>query len=406
MFLTIINKPYTFVNTFCNEIDSLISILIFFSLMIIIVIFFLNQTRSNHIEKLIYLSIFSSMIIFMNIRFIVDRALLFILFFEINVLPIFFLIIYYSGDLEAILSSFYMIVINLIGRLPFLFFLGIIYSKAFRLSLDYLNNNIVHTIMNRIEAYTVMNSIFFFKLPLYFFHIWLPKAHVNASGACSIVLASLMLKLGVLGLIKFIPFFISLSKNIRYICCSLLGFTFLIFSIILLNFNDLKQIIAISSIVHISLIPICCYSYKEECFYSIVIICVGHSLVSSMLFYFVTLIYEQRLARSIDYLKSIDSSLKIINNLIVIYILINLGVPPLFSFLTEFYIMIFVYTLSLPTIILLIISMTLLIIILIIFVTLIMKNRKTRFLYYNLDQKFIYLPAIYLLMIFWLPILI
>lgn len=99
-----------------------------------------------------------------------------------------------------------------------------------------------------------INIVFFIKIPIYFVHLWLPKAHVEAPVSGSIILAGVMLKLGGYGLIRLIPIFIEIGIKINYIfiIISLVGG--FIVSLICLRQTDIKALIAYSSVAHIGLV--------------------------------------------------------------------------------------------------------------------------------------------------------
>lgn len=108
--------------------------------------------------------------------------------------------------------------------------------------------------LNSFYIFFCINIVFFVKIPIFFLHLWLPKAHVEAPVSGSIILAGIMLKLGGYGLLRFIVLFkyFILNLNIFFIVVSLIGGFFV--SLICIRQRDIKSLIAYSSVSHIRLV--------------------------------------------------------------------------------------------------------------------------------------------------------
>lgn len=147
--------------------------------------------------------------------------------------------------------------------------------------------------------YICINIVFFIKIPMYFVHLWLPKAHVEAPVSGSIILAGVILKLGGYGLIRLIVIFIRIGVKINYffIVISIVG-GFLV-SLICLRQIDIKSLIAYSSVAHIGLVlgGIITLTYWGIC--GRLVLIVAHGLCSSGLFCLANISYERLLSRSL-----------------------------------------------------------------------------------------------------------
>lgn len=140
-------------------------------------------------------------------RFLSNRILSFYVFFELRVLPILGLILGWGSQPERIGAGSYLFLYTLVGSVPFLVKLVCLYSMERRLRIDFFGTREVIVFYSLFYGhYTLMVFFWVFvmliKLPVYGVHLWLPKAHVEASTVGSMVLAGVILKLGGYGLYR------------------------------------------------------------------------------------------------------------------------------------------------------------------------------------------------------------
>lgn len=140
---------------------------------------------------------------------------------------------------------------------------------------------------------------FLVKIPIYLFHGWLIKAHVEASFFRSIILASVILKLGRYGILRFLIVFKIIFKLIKYYLFIINLIGIVILRLICLFQFDIKLIIALSSVVHMGIISLGLLVSKKVGILGRLIIIISHGLVSSGLFYLVNIIYKQTRTRII-----------------------------------------------------------------------------------------------------------
>lgn len=258
-----------------------------------------------------------------------SSAFSFVLFLEACTFLIILLIFWLSKDSDKVFSAHIIIFFNIIGSIPFFFFFFLRSRNLFSsLSLqDLVRRRVIH-----LGALTLL---LLRKLPIFFMHFWLTKAHVSASGACSMVLAGLTLKLGGFGILKYCFSWHPLYVSIGSFLFSIAALGTLMFRFLIVRFFDFKYFVARSSVVHISLIfPL--YSIGSSVgSFSCVRIMVGHGLISSFMFLLVTLIYESGQNRTFDFGGSLGRVSKSLSFCLAFWFFANMGVPPLVSFLRE-----------------------------------------------------------------------
>lgn len=305
---------------------------------------FLNGTL-RRLESLSAILNFSLISFFLIFTFLSCDPFRFLIGFEGCAFPMLYVFLLLSKDIDKVESLLFIVTINLLGSIPFMIFLGCYLSREnfyFRCKPDsFFDLNLFLRIL----------ILMLIKFPLFLFHSWLTKAHVRASGPCSIVLASLILKLGTFGLFKYVCFFRRPAKYFASYCSALCLWGTLLFLLLMVRIMDMKLIVASSSVVHMSSMvsPLFIRSYLASVPSLIVII--GHGFVSFSLFFLVTLIYEGRQSRCLRVNKNSESLNKSFIIIFFIYIFLNLGLPPFITFLSELWFLMFYIVFSTLTMI-------------------------------------------------------
>lgn len=167
----------------------------------------INKIASGTLFHLISMSLLSTVLIF----FITEKTITFYILFELSLIPTLFMLFFFGYQPEKIQASMYLLIYTVLSSLPlFLLFIG---SCGF---LRYFWAG------PRFWFSLVLTMGFIVKTPIYLVHVWLPKAHVEAPVAGSIVLAGVLLKLGSYGLIVFCPL-IKSRILVVYLSLSILG---------------------------------------------------------------------------------------------------------------------------------------------------------------------------------------
>lgn len=307
---------------------SLIILSIWTTALILIRRFKILSSKSNHN---LFLRVVITLLIILTIAFSVNDLLLFYVFFEASLVPTVILILIWGYQPERLQASIYLIIYTVIASLPLLIILLTIISNQG--SLFWLITPI-KTKIPVIKA-LALTLAFFVKIPIYPFHLWLPKAHVEAPVAGSIILARILLKLGAYGLLRtltLIPQLISFWGP-YIIAIALIGS--LLTSIACVRILDIKILIAYASVRHIGIIVAATLSSSKWGWTRTLIIIIAHGLARSGLFSLSNTYYETFNTRSIILSKGmliLSPPMALIWFLIIIA---NIRTPPTLNFIAE-----------------------------------------------------------------------
>ena len=231
------------------------------------------------------------------LRFSVASLFLFYLFFEWSLLPIFLIILGWGYQPERLRASLLLFFYTLFASLPLL--LVLLYWRQIAFITGFKDAVLILT--QRGVRFVILRFItilaFVVKFPIYFVHLWLPKAHVEAPVAGSIILAGILLKLGGYGIIRLSAFFLHNPLIFSVGVLTIWGGGIL--GALCLRIRDIKVIIAYSSVVHIRLVFIGVIRYFSWGLNGAMVIIVAHGLCSSGIFAQANMVYERRHSRSL-----------------------------------------------------------------------------------------------------------
>nr|QJF47665.1 NADH dehydrogenase subunit 4 [Plebejus argus] len=235
------------------------------------------------------------LLIMLYLTFSMMNFFMFYLFFEGSLIPTLLLIIGWGYQPERIQAGMYLLFYTLFMSLPLL--MGIFYLNEEVKSLMIYMMKFYN--FNYFMLYLSMILAFLVKMPMYFVHLWLPKAHVEAPISGSMILAGVMLKLGGYGMMRIMIIFqkINMKFNYIWIIVSLVGGVYI--SMKCFCQYDIKSLIAYSSVAHMSLVIGGIMTMNYWGYMGSYILMIGHGLCSSGMFCLSNINYERIHSRSL-----------------------------------------------------------------------------------------------------------
>lgn len=272
--------------------------------------------------------------------FLAQNLLLFFLFYEIELIPLYLLIGIWGGAKRGYAATKFLIYTALSGALILVAFLGLTWLAGSH-SFEY--NPLLSQALPLTTQLVLLGAIligFGIKIPLFPLHTWLPDAHVEASTPISVLLAGVLLKLGTYGLIRF---GLGLFPEAWAVLAPGLA-TWAVVSVLFGAFTaiaqtDMKKMVAYSSIGHMGFVLLAAAAATPLSLLGTVFQMVSHGLISAMLFVLVGVVYKKTGTRDITILKGLlnpERGLPLIGSLMVVGVMASAGIPGMVGFISEF----------------------------------------------------------------------
>jgi NADH-quinone oxidoreductase subunit M len=278
--------------------------------------------------------------------------LVFYLFFEASLVPMFFLIGIWGGE-NRIYSAVKFFIFTALGSLLMLvaiIALYYLYAQAtdgagtfdFVLLLEAMKTGklpiAAQTASLLFWAFALAFSI---KVPLFPLHTWLPDAHTDAPTAGSVILAAVLLKMGTYGLMRFnFALFPDASREYAYIFIILAIIGIIYGALVAMVQPDIKRLVAYSSVAHMGFVILGMFSFTEQGMQGALYQMLNHGISTGALFLLVGFIYERRHTRKITDFGGIANVMPVYATIFVITTMSSIGLPFLNGFVGEFLIMI------------------------------------------------------------------
>lgn len=272
--------------------------------------------------------------------FLAQDLLLFFLFYEIEIVPLYFLIAIWGGERRAYAAMKFLLYTAFSGILVLASFLGVVWlSGANGFDYETLRSQGLPVATQIILLLPLLIGVLI-KIPIFPFHTWLPDAHVEASTPISVILAGVLLKLGTYGLLRFgVGLYYEGWLAIAPVMATLAAVSALYGACCAIAQKDMKKVVAYSSIAHMAYILLAAAACTPLSLTAAVCQMVSHGLISALLFLLVGVVYNKTGSRDVTVLRGLlnpERGLPITGSMMILGVMASCGIPGMVGFIAEF----------------------------------------------------------------------
>lgn len=277
---------------------------------------------------------------FMLAVFCTLDLLLFYVFFESVLIPMFIIIGVFGSRERKIRAAYQFFLYTLFGSVLMLLAILFIFFQAGTTDLAILLTT-EFSEKRQLVLFLAFFASFAVKVPMVPVHIWLPEAHVEAPTAGSVILAGILLKLGTYGFLRFsIPMFPEASLYFAPLIYSMSLVAIVYTSLTTLRQIDLKKIIAYSSVAHMNFVTVGMFSLNAQGIEGSLLLMLSHGLVSPALFLCIGALYDRHKTRILRYYGGCVHAMPVFSLFFLFFTMANISLPGTSSFVGEFLVLV------------------------------------------------------------------
>ncbi len=319
-------------------IDGISIFYIIISIFLIPVCLLISRDAIKYRVKEFIIILFFIQFLLVNVFVVLDVFFFYVLF-ESILIPMFILIGVWGSRAEKVIAAYQFLFYTIVGSILMLISILIIYLHLGSTNYDIIINN-TFSKYRQLFLWLSFAIAFSVKTPIFPFHIWLPKAHVEAPTVGSVLLAGILLKMGTYAFLRYlIPFFPYANKYYLPLLFLLCILSIVYTSITTMRQIDLKRIIAYSSIAHMSFVVIGLFANNLQAIEGSMLLSISHAYIASSLFILVGFLYDRYHTRIIRYYRQLIVIMPIYGIFLFLFILSNISFPGSSSFIAEFLIL-------------------------------------------------------------------
>jgi len=308
---------------------ALTSLLIF-----LCIIYSLKTVKTNLCEFIICTLVLQFCI---NGSFASLNLMLFYIFFEFSLVPMYIMILIWGGE-NRVFASYKFFIYTLFGSFMFLASLMFIFAHAESLNIPDLYDIEIHFSSEaRSLLWAGLFIGFAIKIPMFFFHTWLPDAHVQAPTTASVLLAGILLKFGAYGFLRILlPLMPYTTKHFAFIPLTLSVIAIIYASFVAMAQEDMKKMIAYSSVAHMGYVTLGIFSLNHLGILGAIVQMISHGLISGGLFFVIGMLYERMHTKRIENYGGVLKFMPSLGAYFLFLTLGSIGLPGTSGFIGEF----------------------------------------------------------------------